>query len=241
MVAESEHEIQNPTSEEKIRLLGERLGLNPGSRILDIASGRGGPALLLARAFECTIDGIEREPAFHAAAVERVAATGLSHLVSFRLADASNQEEVLAPERYDAALCLGASFIYGGLEETIAVLTPAVRSGGYVVVGEPYWRRVPSPEDDEYGNEPYETLAGTVGVFESVGLPIVSMITSSEDDWDRYETLHWRSVEQWLAANPSDDRDAFLIRQTHERAKERYLQSQRDLLGWAMFVGWKRP
>ncbi len=48
VVAEALHELQNPTSQEKLVLLGERLGLGPESRVLDIASGRGGPALLLA-------------------------------------------------------------------------------------------------------------------------------------------------------------------------------------------------
>ncbi len=43
VVAESGHELQNPISEEKLVLLGRRLGLSPDSRVLDIASGRGGP------------------------------------------------------------------------------------------------------------------------------------------------------------------------------------------------------
>ena len=73
VVAEATHEIQNPTSAEKLLLLGRRLGLGPDSRVLDIASGRGGPALLLAREFGCTWHGIEISPDFHAVAVERIA------------------------------------------------------------------------------------------------------------------------------------------------------------------------
>ena len=69
VVAEREHELQNPTSEDKLLLLGARLGLGPGSRVLDIASGRGGPAVLLAREFGCTIRGIEVAPEFLAVAV----------------------------------------------------------------------------------------------------------------------------------------------------------------------------
>ena len=33
-VVESKHELQNPTSAEKIRLLGERMELGPGSHVL---------------------------------------------------------------------------------------------------------------------------------------------------------------------------------------------------------------
>jgi hypothetical protein len=37
-IAERDHEIQNPTSPEKTRLLGEWLRLGPGTRVLDIAA-----------------------------------------------------------------------------------------------------------------------------------------------------------------------------------------------------------
>jgi len=76
-------------------------------------------------------------------------------------------------------------------------------------------------------------------VFETSGLTVVSVIASSQDDWDRYETLHWRTVEQWLAANP-DDPQASEVKEWHERGKRTYLRHRRDYLGWAIFVGWKR-
>jgi SAM-dependent methyltransferase len=235
-VAERDHEIQNPISEEKLLLLGERLRLGSDSRVLDIASGRGGPALILAREFGCRIDGIEMAPEFHAAAVERAQARGLSQLVSFRLADAS--QETLPTGEYDVALCLGASFVYGSLADTVEALAPAVKPGGYVVVGEPFWRRLPLPDDYEHRGDPWTTLADTVVIFETSGLPVVSVIASSEDDWDRYETLHWRAVAEWLAANPRDP-DADDIRGRNEHWKRIYLRHGREYLGWAIFVGWK--
>jgi SAM-dependent methyltransferase len=238
LVAESAHELQNPVSEEKLVLLGRRLGLDEASCVLDVASGRGGPAVLLARTFGCAIEGIEIEPAFHAVAEERAAAAGLSGRMSFRLADASKVE--FPEEKYDAALCLGASFVYGGLADTVAVLAPAVKPGGHVAVGEAYWRTLPLPDGYEERDEPFTTLDGSVTVFETEDLPVVSVIVSSEDDWDRYETLHWQSVERWLVENP-EDADAEEIRTRHERHKWNYLRSGRDYLGWAVFVGWKRP
>jgi SAM-dependent methyltransferase len=237
-VAEREHELQNPTSQEKILLLGQRLRLGAGARVLDIASGRGGPALLLASSYGCTIDGIEIEPEFQRVAVARAEELGLSALVSFQAQDASTAE--LPRESYDVALCLGASFVYGGLADTVAALAPAVRPGGYVAVGEPYWRRLPLPAGYEERDEPFTTLEGSVTIFETEGLPVVSIIASSEDDWDRYETLHWQSVEHWLAENPGDS-DAAEIRARSERHKRSYLRHGREHMGWAIFVGWKRP
>ncbi len=236
VVAESGHELQNPISKEKILEVGERIGLGPESRLLDIASGRGGPALALASVFGCTIEGIEISPDFQAVAVEPIEAAGLSERVSFRVGDAARKE--LPAGAYDAALCLGASFVWGDLARTLDALEPAVRSGGHVVVGEPYWRSLPVPEGYVYRDEPFTTLEGTVEIFESGGLAVVAVIASSEDDWDRYETLHWSAVERWLADH-SDDPDAPEIRSRHEDYKRSYLRYGRDLLGWAIFVGWK--
>ena len=57
-IAERDHALQNPTSPEKIRRLGERLRLGPESRVLDLACGKAGPALLLAEAFGCRVVGV---------------------------------------------------------------------------------------------------------------------------------------------------------------------------------------
>ena len=236
VVAEAQHELQNPTSAEKLVLLGRRLGLGPGSCVLDIASGRGRPAILLAQKSGCTVRGIEIAPEFHAAALERATTAGVADRVSFELGDAAAAE--LEPESYDAALCLGASFVFGSLADTVDALAPAVRRGGYVAVGEPFWRHLPLPEDYEDRRDPWTTLEGTVLAFETSGLSVVSVIASSEDDWDRYETLHWRTVEQWLSANESDP-DSPEIRRRHEHSKWIYLRHQREYLGWAIFVGWK--
>jgi len=236
VVAEALHELQNPTSKEKLLLLGQRLGLGPDSRVLDIASGRGGPALLLAETFGCSVRGVEISPDFHAVAVERAAAAGLAELATFERGDGA--QATFEPGTYDAALCLGASFVYGSLADTVDALAPAVRPRGHVVVGEPYWRRLPLPDDYEARRDPWTTLEGTVTIFETSGLPVVSVIASSEDDWDRYETLHWKAVERWLADN-ADDPDAADIRMRHEQHKRTYLRHERELLGWAIFVGWK--
>src|SRR3954470_18938858 len=88
-VAESAHDIQDPASPEKIRELGERLRLGPGSRVLDVACGRGGPAVVLASTFGCQILGVERSTTFADAARERVAVAGLDSLVEIVDGDAA--------------------------------------------------------------------------------------------------------------------------------------------------------
>jgi SAM-dependent methyltransferase len=230
-VAERDHEIQNPTSAEKIRLLGERLRLGPRSHVLDLAAGKGGPAAILAEAFGCRVTGVERSAEFFEAGCARLRERGLDRLVELVHADAV--EFPLEHGRYDVAMCLGASFVWGGLAGTLDALAVASRRGGFVVVGEPYWKGTP-PED----SEGYVSLAETVRRFDERGLPVVTVISASEDDWDRYETLHWLAVEEWLAANP-DDADAAGIRARHVEEKEAYLASGRERLGWAILAGRK--
>jgi SAM-dependent methyltransferase len=168
VVAESGHDIQNPTTAAKIRLLGERLRLGPESRVLDIACGRGGPALVLALAFGCRIVGVERSPEFANVARERVSDAGLEDLVEIVEGDA--REYGPEPQAWDVALCLGATFVWDGLDGTLAALMPAVRPGGYVVVGEPYWRSWPLPaEIDSLG---YVSLHETVQSFEASRLSL---------------------------------------------------------------------
>jgi hypothetical protein len=82
------------------------------------------------------------------------------------------------------------------------------------------------------------TLTATVETLENADLAPVGLIASSDDDWVRYESLHWLTLDNWLRENPDDpDADEFRERGRHHR--ERYLRWQRGLLAWAIFVGRK--
>jgi SAM-dependent methyltransferase len=224
-VTEARHEVQNPTSAEKIRLLGERLDLGPTSRVLDIASGKGGPARILAGAFGCRITCVERAPEFVAIAREHSPE-------QIEVVEAPARDFPIEPE-YDAALCIGATFAYGGLVPTLEALAPAAP---LVAVGEPYWRVWPLPAGFELEEgEDFVTLPETVGRIESTGLEVVNLIASSQDDWDRYESLHWLALAEWLEAN-QDAPEAEEFRERGRQYKERYLRWIRDLMGWAIFV-----
>jgi SAM-dependent methyltransferase len=229
-VAERDHEIQDPTSAEKVRLLGAYLRLDGSSRVLDLACGKAGPALVLAEAFGCRVQGVELRPDFADEARARVAQRGLGELVSIETADAAAYP--LEPQAWDAALCLGASFVWGHIGDAATALLPAVRPGGFVAIGEPFWLQDGVEADD------FVDLAATLDRFQSGGLALTGLIAASDDDWDRYESLHWRALEEWLAANPAHP-DAAEMRTRHLARRDDYLRSQRTRLGWAIFVGRK--
>jgi SAM-dependent methyltransferase len=233
-VAERDHSLQNPTSPTKIRRLGEHIRLDENRRVLDVACGRAGPAIVLAETLGCRIIGVEKAREFAAVARERVAEAKLGDLVEIIQRDA--KDFPLEPESFDAAICLGASFIWDGLPGTLSALEPAVRPGGYVVVGEPFWRRWPLPDDPDHMG--YTNLVGTARRFQAAGIALVGLIAASEDDWDAYESLHWRALEEWLAVNPADP-EADELRRQHEQFRDAYLSVEREQLGWAVFIGWK--
>jgi SAM-dependent methyltransferase len=233
-IAERDHEIQNPTSAEKIRLLGEYLRLGKDSRVLDVACGKGGPASILAERYGCRIRGIELRPAFAEAARSRAAAKGLESLVEVQTGDASQLE--VEPEAWDAALCLGAAFVWGTIADAAAALRPFVPVGGFVAIGEPFWRQLPLPHAID--PQDFVGLDATVARFERAGFTITGIIAASEDDWDRYESLHWRAIEEWIAEN-ADDPSVEAVRAQHERRRREYFEVERALLGWAIFVGRK--
>ena len=233
-IVERDHQLQNPTSPEKIRLLGDYLRLTRDSRVLDLACGKAGPALLLASTFGCRIVGVERLPAFAAEARVRIAAEGLESLIEVGTGDAAAFP--IEQGDWDAVLCLGASFVWGTIADAAAVLAPGVRRGGFLAIGEPFWRRWPLRQGVEEGD--FVDLEATVARFEQAGVSTTGLIASSQDDWDHYESLHWRAVEEWLAEH-ADEPDAEDIRTRHERARSEFVAYQRALLGWAIIVGRK--
>ncbi len=231
-IVEHDHEIQNPTSAEKIRLLGDYVRLAPQSRVLDIACGKAGPAIVLAETYGCRIVGVERLPAFADEARARIAARGLERLIEVRTGDGADFP--LEPGTWDVALCIGASFVWGTIEDAAARLAPAVKSGGFVAIGEPFWRTWPLPdqvgEGDFVGAETCVPLDETIARFQSSGLVLTGVIAASEDDWDRYESLHWRAAEEWLAAHTGDPRAAE-IRDAQKGQREQYVRVRRPVSG----------
>ena len=233
-ILERDHEIQNPTSSAKIILLGEYLRLKKQTRVLDVACGQAEPAILLSAKFGCSILGLELRPGFADIARQKITERGLEDRVEVRTCDASTFP--LEPDSWDIALCLGASFVWGNIADAASALAPAVRINGFVAIGEPFWRQWPLPTGIDSAD--FVSLQDTIDRFESSGLVTTGVIAASEDDWNRYESLQWRAILEWLSENPNHDHAAD-IRSTHLKTKANYLRYQRELLGWAIIVGRK--
>jgi SAM-dependent methyltransferase len=92
------------TADEHRRFQAE-LGLGAGSRVLEVASGSGGPALFLVREAGCRLVGIDIHEAGIRAANDAAREAGIADRASFVLHDA--QEPLpFADRSFDAVLCI---------------------------------------------------------------------------------------------------------------------------------------
>ena len=111
--------------------------------------------------------------------------------------------------------------------------------GGLVVVGEPFWRRIPSPEHLEasaLNRSRFDTHDGNARTGLGLGLGLLHAIVSSRDDWDRYVGYQWLAAERYASRNQDDPDVPELMARTRQ-ARDHYLQWGRDeILGRRHFL-----
>jgi cyclopropane fatty-acyl-phospholipid synthase-like methyltransferase len=229
-LTERDADLMNPTGHDKLRALARALGLAPGRQILDVGAGRGGPALLFAREFGCHVTAVEPHGEFLETARARASDAGLSEMFDFVQTDGASF--AIDPGRFDVAMCLGATWAWGGLGGTLDALAAGVRSGGHVVAGEPFRHDPADPV--EYEMHPW-TLPEVLERFEERGLAVTTLIRSSTDDWDAYTSEHVRALLDWLEENP-DHPERETVRGWR---KDEARRLGGPSIGWAMVAGRK--
>ncbi len=235
-IAEAGHRILDPFTNEKLRLLGQVSRAGRGTKVLDLACGKGEMLCRWADWFGVVGVGVDVSDVFLAAARARAAELGVAGHVTFVHGDAGAY--VADAGAFDIASCLGATWIGGGLAGTVALLRRAIRPGGLLLVGEPFWNETPPAEAlaaMELGADDYASLAGTSDRLEAAGLELLEMVLADGDSWDRYEAAQWLTVSDWVAANPADPDHAAMV-EFLARGRETYLRWGRRYLGWGAFV-----
>jgi SAM-dependent methyltransferase len=235
-ISEANHRILNPYSEEKLMLLGGICRLQAGMQQLDLACGKAEMLCQWAKRWGIGGVGVDLSPVFLAAARARAVELGVEDRVTLVEADAGAY--LAAAKSFDIVSCIGATWIGGGLVGTLRLMLPALKEGGLLLVGEPYWIDPPPAEAYEaYGvsADEYTSLAGILDRFESCGLELVEMVLADHDSWDRYSVAQWWTAYEWIRANP-DDPDVPTLREMTDRWRRIYLTYGRRYFGWGVFV-----
>jgi SAM-dependent methyltransferase len=236
-ITESAHRIHNPFTPEKFATLGEALRMDPGTRVLDLGSGSGEMLCTWARDFGIVGTGVDMSALFSEQAKHRAEALGVADRVVFIHGDAAGY---VADEKVDVAACVGATWIGGGVAGTIELLAKSLRTGGIILIGEPYWVQLPPTEDVAKGCSAgsifdYLMLPNLISSFGDLGYDIVEMVLADQDGWDRYEAAKWLTMRRWLEANP-DDEFAKEVRAKLTSEPVRYATYTREYMGWGVFA-----
>ena len=112
------------------RRLADSLGLRFGARVVDVASGPGATASLLAAEYGVTVDGIDLGPAAVAAANAQGAQAGFGDRVVFRVGDAERLP--LDDASVDAVVCECALCTFPDKEAATAEMARVLKPGGRV-------------------------------------------------------------------------------------------------------------
>ena len=135
--------VMNPFSDASLDRAVEAMALPRGGRVLDIACGKGELLVRLALRYGARGTGIDLSPYSRRDAKESARSRAPRARLQFVLKDGA----AFRPPRgvrYDAACCVGATWVFGGWEGTLRALIRLAAPGGTLVVGHPFWRRPPS-------------------------------------------------------------------------------------------------
>ena len=123
------------TSGEQDMFLGW-LDLSPGKTLLDVACGSGGPALRIAATTGCSVVGIDVHEQAISTANALAAQRGLTKLVEFRVADAT--EQLPFPDAwFDAIICIDAINHLPNRPRVIAEWARLLKLGGRLLFTDP--------------------------------------------------------------------------------------------------------
>ncbi len=230
--------IRNPIGAHQIGRALAHLELGADDEVLDIGCGSGE---ILAQVLEgCACHGVGLDPDRGAIARARrrlQTVAGRWELYGFPLEDMQP-----SPGRFTAVMCIGATHAFALGEEAwpsaLRGMSERARPGGWLLVGDGYWRQTPAEEYLQATGLQRTEMRGhgeNIAVAEALGLKLVVAETTTQDDFDVYERCFWQAAEDHLEARPKDPE--MQVQAQHWRDwSDAYQRWGRDTLGFGLYL-----
>lgn len=236
-IAHINHVFYSPVNPTKIDKVIELLSLTDNDKIIDIGSGIGEILLRIIEKYGSTGIAIEHYGNFAEQLKVNAKNRGVLNNIEVIPQDANLAIKTINQE-FNVGICIGSSHALGGYHKTIESLSNIVVKGGYIVLGELYWRKKPHAEYLEFlGGDEVDILSHSENIFKAqeYGLIPLSSSVSNEDDWDSYEWLYSKSIEDYCYNNP-DDPDCPQMLERIRSWREMYLKWGRETLGFGIYL-----
>ncbi len=166
-----------------------RLDLGPGTRVLDIGCGTGGPARFLASTYGCHVDGIDLTPEYVETGRVLTDRCGLSDLISLQVGDALDLP--FDDGGFDVVWCQNVAMNIPDKAGFLAEVRRGLRPGGIVTA-------------TEFSTGPGgEVIYPVMWAYDAS----TSFLDSEAEMWARYEEAGFR-IREWM--NYTEDVIAWL-------------------------------
>jgi arsenite methyltransferase len=188
----------HPGGEAATRRALERIGVRPGDRLLDVASGPGTSALVAARDFGCVVAGVDYGEESVRVAQQAADAAGLCDRVGFVVGDA--EALPFADGEFDAVLCECSLCTFPDKRQALAEIGRVLRPEGKLALSDVVVDRPRLPSE----------LDGALAVIACVG---------GAQSREGYEELLAGAGLRLIAADSCDADAAGFAERVHERLR----------------------
>ena len=153
-------------------MIGKYIDISDGTKILDLACGKGAVSVKVAQKLQVKVKGIDLMPEFIEYALLKAKEYNVCGFCEFLIDDIN--EAVKAENGYDCVVfgAAGAE-VLGGPAEALDKLKATVKPGGYILIEEGYIPDEGKREDIKYNADAYLHERQWMALFREAGLELV--------------------------------------------------------------------
>jgi len=157
-------------------LIRKYIKVSGGTKILDLACGKGAASIKVAQELKINVKGIDIFPEFIDYAIQKASKANISSFCEFIVGDIN--DAIIIEKNYDCVIFGAAGTdVLGGPRQALEKLKSTVKPGGYIIIDEGYISDESEREKLKYNSETYFTLQYWMELFDENGLELIETVS----------------------------------------------------------------